>query len=514
VWIATVVSNIGTWFQEVAAGWLMTELSTSPLLVSLVQTATTLPMLFLALPAGALADIVDRRRLLLFFTLWMAAAAGGLAAVQLGGGLGAGGLLAFVLAVSVGTAMTAPAWQAIVPELVPRSHLSAAIALNSVGINISRAIGPALAGLVVAAAGPGVAFAINAVSFFALVAVLVAWPRQQRRNGLPPEQLLLAVANGVGYVRQSPPFLAVMGRSTAFAFFAVALWSLLPLTTQQVLGADATGYGTLLGGIGLGAVAGALVLPPLRAALSRDVLTVGATLLYAAVMLGLAAAPPLWVATLLMLPAGLAWIAMLSTIHASAQFLLPAWVRARGLAVSLMVFFGSMSTGSVVWGALASALGVAATLQVAAVGLALASSVAIWLKLPAGEGPDLSPSQHWPLPATGANADDGGPVLVTVTYTVDADDRAAFFDIAQELRRVRLRDGATLWGLYEDEDTPGQVSEVFMHRTWLEHLRSHDRFTHEDLDIEQRLRALHRGDGPPAVRHLLSASPTPSQEPR
>ncbi|MEM9493387.1 MAG: MFS transporter, partial [Myxococcota bacterium] len=227
VWIATVVSNVGTWFQEVAAGWLMTSLSSSPLMVSLVQAATTFPMLLLALPAGAFADIVDRRKLLITMTLWMAAIAAVMAALQLGGLLSAWGLLGLVFAVSIGTAMTAPAWQAIVPELVPRSHLSPAIALNSVGINISRAIGPALAGVVIAMAGPGVAFAVNAVSFFGVVVVLIRWRRQPTVADLPAEHFFSAMASGVRYVGHSPRFLAVLVRSFAFAFFAVALWALL-----------------------------------------------------------------------------------------------------------------------------------------------------------------------------------------------------------------------------------------------------------------------------------------------
>lgn len=401
----------------------------------------------------------------------------------------------------------AAAWQAIVPELVPRAQLSAAIALNSVGVNISRAIGPALAGIVIATAGPGLAFAVNAVSFLAVVVVLARWRRRPRASELPPEHFLTAMAGGVRYVRHSPRLMAVLVRSFAFAFFAVALWALLPLATRQLLGAGARGYGVLLACIGLGAVAGAIVLPPLRARLSPNALTLGATAAYAAVLHALSLAPPFWAAALMMMPAGLAWIAMLSTLNASAHFLLPAWVRARGLSVSLAVFFGSMALGAIAWGALAGRVGLPVALTVAAAGLVLGAASALRFHLPRGEGPNLSPSKHWPAPHVPDTAPDAerGPVMVTVEYHITDQTRDAFLRAAREMRRIRLRDGALTWELYEDPAARGRFVETFVNRNWSDHLRMHERVTNDDLGAEASLRRHHSGDEPPRVTHLVSS---------
>ena len=507
VWIATVVSNIGTWFQEVAAGWLMTSLSPSPLMVSLVQAATTLPLVLLGLPAGAAADILDRRKLLLATTAWMAGCAALLAGLQIAGGLGAWGLLALVFAVSLGTAMTAPAWQAIVPELVPRTHLGAAVALNGVGINIARAIGPAAAGVVIAQAGTGVAFAVNAVSFVGVGLVLWSWKSKPRDTRLPPEHFFSAIAVGVRYVRHSPAFQAVLVRSFTFAFFAVALWALLPIVTRDLLRQEASGYGVLLGFIGLGAVSGAFVLPALRKKLGPARLTAGATLVYSVALAGVGFAPSFSATCGLMMLAGLCWIAMLSTLNVSAQILLPAWVRARALSVSLITFFGAMATGAIAWGGIADAIGLSATLWAAAAGLGLASLFGIRFRLPDGEGQDLSPSKHWPEPSISTPVEgDEGPVLVVIEYEIDPSEAERFLEEADKLRILRLRDGVLSWRVYRDPDHEGRFMEAFVNATWHDHLRLHDRVTRTDREVQETLQRFHRGPNPPKVTHLISAS--------
>lgn len=504
VWLATLVSNVGVWFQDVAAGWLMTSLNSSPMLVSMVQAATTLPLLLFGLPAGALADLLDRRKLLLVMTWWMTLTAAALAAFQISGTLNEWGLLLLVFAVSMGTAMSAPAWQAIVPELVPRTHLAPAVALNGLGINISRAVGPALAGLVLSTMGAGVAFAVNAVSFLAVVMVLWRWRRQQTQQDLPPEQFLFAMSAGLRYVGHAPAFRAVLVRSFSFAAFAVALWAMLPLVTRELLGGNAGDYGLMLAAIGAGAVCGALILPKLRTKLAKEVLCATATTLYAGVMAGLATAPPLWVAMLLMLPAGFAWITLLSSLHVSAQILLPSWVRARGLSVSLMVFFGSMSLGSLFWGAVGAQIGLAATLTTAAVALFVIQFSALRYKLPQGSGPNLVPSRHWPAPAPElAQHDDNEPVQIMITYEVSPDNEKAFFEAAEAVRLMRMRSGAFGWRIYHDPDRPGLLVESFFNRNWMDHLRLHERVTEDDRAVQDRLIAFHQGNEAPKVVHLI-----------
>lgn len=505
VWIATIVSNIGGWFQEVAAGWLMTSLSPSPLMVSLVQAATTLPLLLFGLPAGALADILDRRKLLLTMTLWMTAAAAILAVLQLTGTLGAIGLLALVFTAALGTALTAPAWQAIVPELVPRSHLSPAIALNSVGINIARAIGPAAAGVIIAQSGPGIAFAVNALSFLGVAFVIWRWRRVPTRSKLPAEHFLSAMAVGLRYVRHAPRFRAVLVRSFAFAFSAVSLWALLPIATRELLGADASGYGILLACIGVGAVISALVLPALRRRLGPEALTALATLAYAAAVLALARAPAFPVACGLMAVAGMGWIAMLSTVHVSAQILLPGWVRARGLSVSLTVFFGSMALGSVVWGVLAQHIGLVEALVASSAALTLGAFTSLVFRLPRGDGPNLAPSKHWPQPDVVEEPDnDRGPVMILVEYDIAPADADAFEQAARRLRAARLRNGALSWAMYRDASSESRYVEAFLDRSWLDHLRRHERVSADDRIIETELRAYHRGPEPPRVQHLIA----------
>lgn len=509
VWLATVVSNIGVWFQEVAAGWLMTSLNPSPFLVALVQAANTLPLLVLGLPAGVLADLFDRRKLLIGTTIWMTIMAAVLALFQWYEILTATGLLLLVASVAIGTALSAPAWQAVVPELVPRSHLAPAIALNSLGINISRAIGPALAGVVLSTMGPAVAFACNAVSFLGVLVVLLLWKRDVKQDDLPAEQFHWAMMSGIRYVRFAPAFRAVLVRSFLFASFAVVLWALLPLVTRELLGGSAGQYGILLAAIGVGAVGGAILLPKIRKSLGSERLTLLAGTAYAAVVIGLALQPPFWVAAVLMLPAGFAWIAMLSTLHVSAQILLPGWVRARGLSVSLMVFFGSMALGSMFWGAVGAQIGLSNTLIVAAIGLLLGQSAMLMYKLPQGQGPNLTPSRHWPAPPAEVQeaAEGGGHVLVQIHYQIDPADEAAFLKASLEMRAFRQRSGAFGWRLYRDPDHPNAYIESFMNRDWTDHLRLHERVTESDRVIQERFQQYHRGNEKPKVVHLVDAQP-------
>lgn len=510
LWTATVVSNIGTWMQDVAAGWLMTSLAPSPAMVALVQAATTLPVFLFALPAGALADLMDRRKLLLVTQsslLVVTASLGVLTQLDL---VTPVVLLVFTFLAGLGAAMTAPAWQAIVPELVPRPALQSAIALNSLGINISRAIGPALGGFLIAAFGVAVPFFVNAVTFVGVLAALFVWKRQAVHSTLPGERFLGAIRTGLRYARESAPLRATLVRSAAFFVFASCYWSLLPLIARHELRGGPGLYGMLLTAIGLGAVAGALALPVLRKKISSDHLVVGGTAVTAAIMAALALAPRVEVALVAFLCAGGAWIAVLSSLNVSAQTALPNWVRARGLSVYLMVFFGSMALGSVIWGQTATYTGLQTALLIAAGGAVAAILVTRRWGVQSG-GLDLAPSMHWPAPAVAdAIAPDRGPVMITVEYRIDQAQAAAFVARLTELSHSRRRDGAFAWGVFEDAEKPGRYLEYFLVESWAEHLRQHERVTVADRDLQEGVQNFHLGPGKPIVSHFLAPAAIPT----
>ncbi|HEV7258102.1 MAG TPA: MFS transporter [Bosea sp. (in: a-proteobacteria)] len=505
LWIATVVSNIGTWMHDVGAGWLMTTLSPDPLMVALVQAATTLPMFLLALPGGALADIVDRRKLLIGAQLCGLAATAALAATTFAGLTGPLTLLSLTVAIAAGAALSAPAFQAIVPELVPAAAVPQAVALNSLGVNIARAIGPALGGLIIALSGPAAVFALNAVSFLGILLVLARWQRQPRASRLPAEHFFGALRAGARYASQASALQIVLIRSAGFFLFASALWALLPLIARRELGLGPAGYGGLLTLMGLGAVAGAMLLPRLRDRLSANRMTIVASLLFALSTGGLALAPDFATAGAVLALAGLAWIAMMSALNGAAQASSPAWVKARALAIYLVVFQGAMTLGATLWGTLAARLGIPVTLGMAALGQVLALfALAARHPLGAMSGLDLSPSSHWPAPVVEGTVEaDRGPVMVTIEYRVDPARMADFVRAMRPMRRIRRRDGAIGWYLLQDAAAPGIVVESFVLESWLEHLRQHERVTHTDREHQAAAHAFHLGPEPPVVRHLI-----------
>lgn len=504
LWIATVVSSIGTWMHEVGAGWLMVTLAASPLMVAMVQAATALPIFLLALPAGALADIVDRRHFLIATQCWMLGCSALLGALALAGAVNAGLLLIITFALSCGAAMMTPAWAATVPELVPREELQAAIALNSMGVNVARAIGPALAGVLVAATGPAAAFLLNAASFVGVIVVLARWRRAPKASTLPAERFFGAIRAGLRYVREAPPLQAVMARALGFFAFASATWALLPLVASRSGGGAAT-YGTLLACIGAGAVSGAFALPRLRARFTRDALVRAATAIYAAAMI--ACAIDMTLATLVpaMLVTGMAWIAVLSSLHVAAQTSVPAWVRARALSIYLVMFAAGTAGGAVLWGAVATRFSVSMALLAAACGALIAVAATWRLALGGQDGIDRTAPIAWPEPDTHGDIEpDRGPVVVTVEYRVAPENAAAFIAAAQALRGIRRRDGAMSWGLYHDAADPERYVESFFVESWAEHVRQHHRATVADREVNERVRAYHLGPGPPRASHMIA----------
>lgn len=506
LWTATVVSNIGTWMHDVGAGWLMTTLSPSPVMVSLVQAATTLPVFLFALLAGAVADIVDRRRLLLIVNLLMGVLAGLFAVIVASGQASVELLLVFTFLLGTGAAFVAPAWQAIVPGLVPKQDLAAAVALNSMGINISRAIGPALAGVLITAVGLAAPFALNALSFVGILAALLIWkPDKTSERRLPPEPVFSAIHTGLRYALHSPALKATLVRAISFFLFASAYWAMLPLIAKDLLDGGPGLYGTLLGCVGAGAVLGALFLPKVRKRFGADRTVAAGTAGTALVLAVFALVPSTLAAAAVSLLAGFSWIAVLSSLNVSAQASLPEWVRARGLSIYLTVFFGSMSLGSVVWGQVASAAGIPAALIAAAVLLLAVLALVRKVPLTSVGTLDLSPSAHWPAPVvTGELEPDRGPVMILIEYRVAAEDQHAFLASLRRFSAQRRRDGAVDWHVFQDAENETVWTESFIVASWLDHLRQHDRVTKTDADLQQEVRRFHQGDTPPSVRHLIA----------
>jgi MFS family permease len=487
LWIATIVSNIGTWMQDVGAGWLMTSLSSSPALVALVEAADSFPVMLLALPAGALADIVDRRRLLIAIQVYLLIVAGALGILTLLELTTAWMLLGFTFVLGIGAAMMLPAWGAIVPELVPADQMPAAVALNSVAINASRAVGPAIAGVLVAAVGPWLVFVINALSYIGILAVLLRWRREHHKSTLPAERFLTAIRVGMRFVMHTRGLQVVLIRGGAFFVFASATWSLFPLIVRQELGRGPEIYGLLLTCIGVGAVVGAVLLPRIRAKLSRDVVVAGASALYALAALALAYVQNIGLLAIAMLATGAAWISILSALQVTAQMTLPAWVRARGLAAFVVVFMGGMALGSVLWGQVATRIGIPPALTTAALGMVVAIGLTWRFKLGQHEILDFTPTLDWAAPVVAEVPEpDSGPVMVTIEYRVQPTKRTEFVSEMQAVREMRRRNGAYFWELFHDSADPSRYIECFMDESWLEHLRQHERASVADAAIRQR----------------------------
>jgi len=501
---ANVVSDIGAFMQSVGAAWLMLSLGGGPMYVALTQTAATLPFFVLALPAGSIGDIVDRRKLILYTEIWMVVVATVIAVLTIGGLMSPWLLLALTFALSAGDAFETPTWRAILPELVKKEDLAAASALNGIEFNIARATGPALAGALIATVGIGMAFVLNAVSFLGVIGVVARWKRPIRSRTAPVETVSGATVAAIRYVRYSPAIRALMLRAGTAMFFVSALFALLP-TLARSLSDNAIGYGLLLGCFGVGAVLGALTMQRARArwstegVVSASVAILGTTIvatgrLHLPIALGVA-----------MLVGGGAWIVFISLISALVQSLAPDWVRARVLAVFMLVFQGSMAVGSAVWGAVGERAGIPAALLWAGLGTIATILLGLVSRLPDTTA-DVSPWNHWRLPVILKEMEPGldeGPVLVTVEYVVERQRVADFVKAMRRYERVRRRDGASRWGLFHDTEAPDRYVETFLVNSWAEHLRQHDRQTVADRELEDRLRSYVRGD--PRVRHLIYA---------
>ncbi|MGH9443553.1 MAG: MFS transporter [Thermoanaerobaculia bacterium] len=506
--LANLVSDIGTFMQGVGAAWLMVSLGAGPLNVALIQTATALPFFLLVLPAGAMGDIVDHRRLILVTECWMLAAAVALAALTFLGLMTPWLLLTLTFVLSAGDACEAPTWRALLPELVDRENLAAGAALNGIEFNLARAVGPALAGLLVAAAGVGAAFAVNALSFLGVILVIARWKRNVRQNGSPRENLAGATTAALRYVRHSPAIRSLLIWTGCVMFFASALLALLPTVAHGLRGGS-LGYGLLLGSFGFGAVLGAVAMPPLRAKLSTPALMSGALVVLSVLLFATGTLRSLWPLCAFMVFGGSAWMIFISTLNTMTQLLAPAWVRARVLATFLLVFQGSVTLGSFVWGWVGEHRGVALAFLIAGGGTAASILLRFFAPLP-NTNVDLSPWVHWSAPTVVGGLDldlDDGPVLVTIEYHVDPSRSAAFLVAVHRLGRLRRRDGAVDWGVFRDTALSDRYLETFLVSSWAEHLRQHERSVRDDFSVEE---AVHRSARqPPLIRHFLYSRDRP-----
>ncbi|UYZ63790.1 MFS transporter [Hymenobacter weizhouensis] len=517
LWVASFVSNIGTWMQNVGAVGLMTQLTPSPVLVALLQTASALPVFLLSLPAGALADLVDRRRMLLLTQTWMAITALVLAALTLLGLTTPWLLLLLTFLLGLGGALNNPVWQTVTPELVPRPQLAQALALNSVSFNLARAFGPALGGLLIGYASAGAAFLLNGVSFLATMYMVWRWQRApQATSELAGERILAAIRGGIRYARFAPPVQHILVRGVCFTFGASALLALMPAVVARQLHLPTSFYSLLLSCMGAGAVLGALVLPRLNRRLSIDWRVSLATATFGLGLLGLAysASRPLLMGLLVLV--GLAWMLVLNSFSVGVQTVVPRWVQARTISLYLLTIQGGMALGSVVWGAVATRWSLPAALTGAAVWLGLSLLLVVRFSLSTTENlPDPTPTRPRREPELAEEPDpDAGPVIITTTYRVRPENRPAFTYLIHQLSRIRRREGAIRVGLYADLADPTRLVEYFMVETWEEHEQQHLRGASPDEeDLKARARQFHQGPEPPAVAHLLAQPYLPTATP-
>jgi len=491
--------------QDVGESWLMVSFTKSPILVALVETAGSLPVVLLALPAGALADIVDRRRLLLVTQIWMMIVAIIMGVLTVFGLMNPWLLLTLTFTLGLGAALNSPAWQAIVPELVPHNELPAAMTLTSVAFNVSRAIGPAIGGFLVATRGSGPVFLLNAASFLGVIIVVYRWCRIPEKLSTPREHVWGAMRAGVRYARHAPDVQTVLIRTAVFIFCASALWALLPLQARTRLGLTAVGYGVLLGCLGTGALFAAGFLSKLRMNVSNNALVAGASVLFAVATLGLAHSERVWLTAAAMMLGGMAWTTCMSSFNTAAQAVAPGWARGRVLALFTSVLLGGLAIGSAAWGVFANRFGIINALDLSALGLILGLLVSLRYQLIRLEDLSLTPWVHWPEPVVVVHPNpDAGPVLVTTEYRIDPNRAQEFRRAMRDMRRVRRRDGAFRWGLYGDTANPARFVETYLVESWAEHLRQHTRITEADRNIEERAYAFHLGDGAPETTHLIA----------
>lgn len=500
------IASVGYWMQDLAGSWLMTSLAPSPLMVSLMQTATYLPYFLLSLPAGALADVIDRRLQVFTSGIWLFIAVIGLGLLTISGLMTPWLLLSMIVIAGIGNSFQSPAWNALPPELVPHKELDSAVALGGVGWNCARGIGAALGGILVASFGPGWVFILNALSMVAMLFAVYKWKRAPAPpDQAPTERWGSAVKAGVRYVRHSHALRVVLVRTGIFVICGSCIWALLPLLARQSYGMSSIQYGIALSIFGLGTLIGAAIMPRLREVMNLDWLCVVGTVMYGASMVLLAAMHDFASACVALFSAGMGWLIVSSAVNTSLLKAAPAWVRARAVAVYLLVFQGCLAFGSLLWGCIASAVGMPLALLYGAAGLLTGLFAMLRYSLEAVENLDMRTSGQWPAPQVMVEPHpDHGPVQITIEYQIEPETIETFVKAISALEVQRRRNGAYQWHLFLDLTRPGTYIESYFVETWAEHLRLRNRVTNDDLSAEERAYSLHSGECPPKMTHLLA----------
>ena len=503
LWVASLVSNVGTWMQTVGAQWLLVHAANAAILVSLVQTADMLPDVLFAIIGGVLADILDRRRLIISVQAGLAVTGALLATLTITGHMSPALLLMFTFIIGSGSVFITPAYQSLVPELVAREDVPSAVQLNSININIARAVGPGIAGILIAHLGVGADFAVNAGTFLLYALTALLWRPGHTITPELPERFFSALRAGGRYVRYAPVVRRILLRAALFLVPASALWGLLPLIASRRLALGSSGYGLLLGALGVGAIAGVWLLSRLRNKLSANAFIGLSSGFFCLAMFAVALLHSTVGDVLILLPTGATWVWMLATLNTSLQLFLPAWVRARGLSIYQMVLFGAQGLGALLWGVVAHAYGLtAAFISAAALLAGGTASLRLWplfdtshmdRSIVARPDPDLDLAT---TPST-------GQVVVWTTYSVPPERASEFLHAMHRVRESRFRTGATQWGLFRSGEQPGEFEEIFFVASWEEHLRQHrERLTATDRGFEDEAKAL--ATSPPLTRHLLA----------
>lgn len=504
IWIASLASNLGGLIQAVGAAWLMTSLTTQADMVALVQASTALPIMFFSLASGAVADNFNRRRVMIIAQCFMLAVSAGLAACAYAGLLTPWLLLTFTFLIGCGTALNNPSWQASVGDIVGRKDLAAAVALNSVNFNLTRSVGPAIGGAIVAAAGAAAAFAVNAMSYLGLIFVLSRWKPTMPSSGLPRETLAAAMGAGLRYVAMSPNIEKVLVRSFVFGLSAISILALLPLVARDQLQGGPLVYGLMLGCFGIGAIGGAFVSARLRQLLSSEAIVRYAFLGFAicAACTGVSTNPFVTGAGLLV--GGACWVLALSLFNITVQLSTPRWVVGRALAIYQTATFGGMAVGSWVWGVVAENNGPEIALLISGALLLGGAALGFLFPLPEETTLNLDPTNRWREPSLALDLKPrSGPILVIIEYIIKVEDTPAFLEAMAERSRVRRRNGARNWAIARDLENPEVWMESYHLPTWVEYRRHNQRTTHADAVVGERIRALHSGAEPPRVHRMI-----------
>lgn len=510
IWIASIASNFGGLIQAVGAAWMMTAIASSQDMVALVQASNALPIMLFSLVAGALADNYNRRSLMLTAQVFMMTVSIALTVFAYLGLLTPWLLLMFTFLIGCGTALNNPSWQASVGDIVPREILPTAVTLNSVGFNITRSVGPAIGGAIVAAAGAAAAFAVNAMSYFAIIYALFRWKPQRADDSLPRETLLRALSAGLGYVAMSPNILNVLLRGLLFGLTASAILALLPIVARDLVSGGPFTYGIMLGAFGIGAVAGAIANARLREKFSSEWIVRFAFVGFAASSAVIGASTNTTVTVIALLFPGACWVLALSLFNTTVQLSTPRWVVGRALSFYQTATFGGIAGGSWMWGLLSENFGASVALSIASLAMLVGALVGWRMPLPQFGDVNLDPLNRFNAPLLSlALQPRSGPIVLQIDYLIGEADIPEFLTLMARRRRVRIRDGARQWALMRDLEHPDVWTETYHTATWADYVRHNQRRMQMDAEIWDAIRKLHQGEEDPKVHRMIERQTIP-----